>query len=80
MKNIQTKLTVSILSFFLISLVTLGGLNYWKAREIITVGVQNDMERIKYLPNLPKLLKKLRREARLLTKRLCKWNELRRLL
>ncbi len=46
MKNIQTKLTVSILSFFLISLITLGGLNYWKAREIITAGVQNDMERI----------------------------------
>ncbi|MDF2636356.1 MAG: mcpA 6 [Pelosinus sp.] len=46
MKSIQTKLTVSILTFFLISLAILGGLNYWKAREIITIGVQNDMQRI----------------------------------
>lgn len=35
MRSIQTKLTVAILTIFLISLSALGGLNYWKARNII---------------------------------------------
>jgi len=35
-KSLQTKLTVIILVIFLASLGTLGGLNYWKAREIIS--------------------------------------------
>ncbi|SFL78806.1 methyl-accepting chemotaxis protein [Pelosinus propionicus] len=46
MKSIQTKLIASILTFFLISLMALGGLNYWKAREIITNGVKDDMQRL----------------------------------
>lgn len=35
MKSIQMKLTVTILIIFLIALSTLGGLNYWKARDIV---------------------------------------------
>ncbi|MDR3565818.1 MAG: methyl-accepting chemotaxis protein, partial [Negativicutes bacterium] len=35
MKSLQTKLTVIILVIFLISLSALGGLNYWKAREML---------------------------------------------
>ncbi len=36
MKSIQTKLTVIILLIFIIAMVTLGGLNYWKARQAIS--------------------------------------------
>lgn len=36
MKSIQTKLTVFILSIVLVSMGILGGVNYWKARQIIT--------------------------------------------
>ena len=42
-KSIQTKLTVTILVIFLVALGTLGGLNYWKARSIITENVQKEM-------------------------------------
>jgi methyl-accepting chemotaxis protein len=43
-KSIQTKMTVTILAIFLVSLVALGGLNYWKARVIITETVTSDMQ------------------------------------
>ena len=36
MKSIQTKLTVTILIIFVVAMGTLGGLNYWKARQIIS--------------------------------------------
>lgn len=36
MRSIQTKLIVVILSIFLVSMSILGGLNYWRARQIIT--------------------------------------------
>lgn len=36
MKSIQTKLTVTILIIFIIAMGSLGGLNYWKARQIIS--------------------------------------------
>ncbi|HWQ62321.1 MAG TPA: cache domain-containing protein, partial [Negativicutes bacterium] len=43
MKSIQTKLTVTILVIFLVALGALGGLNYWKARDIITQTITHDM-------------------------------------
>ncbi|MDR3590802.1 MAG: methyl-accepting chemotaxis protein [Negativicutes bacterium] len=43
MKSLQTKLTVTILIIFLIALGALGGLNYWKARDIITENLTKDM-------------------------------------
>ena len=43
MKSIQTKLTLSILVIFLVALGVLGGLNYWKARSIITENITADM-------------------------------------
>ncbi|MDR3563366.1 MAG: methyl-accepting chemotaxis protein [Negativicutes bacterium] len=43
MKSLQTKLTVIILAIFLVSLGALGGLNYWKARQIITENITKDM-------------------------------------
>lgn len=49
MKSIQKKLTVTTLLIFLMALSTLGGLNYWKAREIITGDITNSMqEEVKY--------------------------------
>jgi methyl-accepting chemotaxis protein len=36
MKSIQTKLTVSMLVIFCLALGILGGLNYWKARQLLT--------------------------------------------
>ncbi len=36
MKSIQMKLTVTICVIFLVALSTLGGLNYWKARQIVS--------------------------------------------
>ena len=46
MKSIQMKLTVTILAIFLVALSVLGGLNYWKAREIIAKSVTEDMEKL----------------------------------
>ena len=43
MKSIQAKLTASILVIFLVALGVLGGLNYWKARSIITENITFDM-------------------------------------
>lgn len=43
MKSIQTKLMISILAIFLVALSALGGLNYWKARAIITEKVTQEM-------------------------------------
>jgi methyl-accepting chemotaxis protein len=42
-KSLQTKLTVTILVIFFVALSALGGLNYWKARNIITENVKKDM-------------------------------------
>jgi methyl-accepting chemotaxis protein len=44
MKSIQTRLTVVILLILLVALGTLGGLNYWKARDIITDNIVASME------------------------------------
>jgi methyl-accepting chemotaxis protein len=44
MKSIQTKLTITILTIFFVALSALGGLNYWKARSIITENVAKDMQ------------------------------------
>lgn len=43
MKSIQTKMTVTILTIFLVALVALGGLNYWKARTIVTENITKEM-------------------------------------
>ncbi|HWR39749.1 MAG TPA: methyl-accepting chemotaxis protein [Patescibacteria group bacterium] len=43
MKSIQAKLTVIILIIFLAALGTLGGLNYWKARELIYKSTINEI-------------------------------------
>ncbi len=43
MKSIQTKLTVTILVIFLVSLGALGGLNYWKARNIIIENINHEL-------------------------------------
>ena len=43
MKSIQAKLTVTILILFLVAMSTLGSLNYWKARNIITENITSDM-------------------------------------
>jgi len=43
MKSIQTKLTVTILIIFVLAMGTLGGLNYWKARQIISNGMVKDI-------------------------------------
>ena len=44
MKSIQMKLTVTILIIFLGALSTLGGLNYWKARELVYTGTVNEIK------------------------------------
>ncbi|HWR29661.1 MAG TPA: methyl-accepting chemotaxis protein [Negativicutes bacterium] len=46
MKSIQTKLTVIILTVFIIALGTLSGLNYWKARSIVTENISADMTKL----------------------------------
>ncbi|TWH46750.1 methyl-accepting chemotaxis protein [Sporomusa sp. KB1] len=46
MKSIQAKLTVTILIIIFVALSALGGLNYWKAREIITQSITGDMEKM----------------------------------
>lgn len=43
MRSIQTKLTVFILLIVLGAMGTLGGLNYWKARSIITDNMSSDI-------------------------------------
>jgi methyl-accepting chemotaxis protein len=43
MKSIQTKMTISILAIFLLALIALGGLNYWKARSIISDTLTKEM-------------------------------------
>lgn len=44
-KSIQTKLTVTILIIFFVALVALGGLNYWKARAIISEDLGTNMQK-----------------------------------
>lgn len=44
MKSIQTKLSITILIIFLFAMGALGGLNYWKARSIITGNITNDIQ------------------------------------
>ncbi len=46
MKSIQAKLTASVLVIFLVALVTIGGLNYWQARGILTDNLSTDMEKL----------------------------------
>ncbi|HWR41350.1 MAG TPA: methyl-accepting chemotaxis protein [Patescibacteria group bacterium] len=44
MKSIQMKLTVTILAIFLGALGTLGGLNYWKARELVYTNTTKEIQ------------------------------------
>ena len=46
MKSIQAKLTVTILTIFLVAMSALGGLNYWKARNIITETITSDIQKL----------------------------------
>jgi len=46
LKSIQMKLTIIILVIFIGALGTLAGLNYWKARQIITQNVTTEMEKL----------------------------------
>jgi len=43
MRSIQTKLIVVILSIFLVSMSILGGLNYWRARGVITENLNTEI-------------------------------------
>ncbi len=43
MKSLQIKLTVTILVIFLCSLSVLGGLNYWKARDIVKENITAEL-------------------------------------
>ena len=43
MRSIQAKLTSTILIIFLVAMGTLGGLNYWRARSIITGDIKKSM-------------------------------------
>jgi len=43
MKSIQTKLTITIFTMFLVAMSVLGGLNYWKARQIIVENVTSNI-------------------------------------
>ncbi|EGO63343.1 methyl-accepting chemotaxis protein [Acetonema longum] len=45
MKSIQTKLTLTVLTIFFVALSLLGGINYWKARGIITENITKDITR-----------------------------------
>ena len=42
-KSIQTKLTITVLTIFLVALSVLGGINYWKARGIITESITKEI-------------------------------------
>ncbi len=46
MKSIQTKLMVTILLIFFVAMSVLGGLNYWRARNIITGNMTNDLQNL----------------------------------
>ncbi|MDR3560620.1 MAG: methyl-accepting chemotaxis protein, partial [Negativicutes bacterium] len=46
MKSLQTKLTVIILVIFLVALSALGGLNYWKAREMISEDLNESLAKM----------------------------------
>lgn len=46
MRSIQTKLTCMILAIFLVAMCALGGLNYWKARTIISDNVTSNQQAI----------------------------------
>ncbi len=46
MKSIQAKLTVVILVIFLVALGTLGGLNYWKARQLVYDNVRDSVVKV----------------------------------
>lgn len=43
MKNLQTKLMIAILTILTAALGIMGGLNFWKARDIITQSISADM-------------------------------------
>ena len=43
MKSIQMKLTVIILAIFVVAMAALGGLNYWKARQIIISNLNQEI-------------------------------------
>jgi len=43
-KSIQVKLTISIVAILFIAMLTLGGLNYWKAQSIIRGNIANEMQ------------------------------------
>jgi len=60
MKSIQTKLMAVILSISFVSMVALGGLNYWKTRSIIIQNINNNMgrEAIISADNISKWLEK----------------------
>lgn len=45
MKSIQAKLTITILVIFCVALATLGGINYWKARNIILDDINISMSK-----------------------------------
>jgi methyl-accepting chemotaxis protein len=45
MKTIQMKLTITILTILFLALTILGGLNYWKAREVILNDISNSMNK-----------------------------------
>lgn len=44
MNSLQTKLTVIILSIFLIAMGALGGLNYWQANKMLTEKIFEDLQ------------------------------------
>lgn len=46
MRSIQAKLTLMILVILIVAMCTLGGLNYWKARTIITDNVMHNQQAI----------------------------------
>jgi len=43
MKSLQTKLMIAILTILLVALGSMGGLNFWKARDIITQTISANM-------------------------------------
>jgi len=43
MKSLQTKLMIAILTILLVALGSMGGLNFWKARDIITQTISTNM-------------------------------------
>jgi methyl-accepting chemotaxis protein len=46
MSSLQTKLTVIILTIFLVALGALGGLNYWQANKMLTQAIYDDAKSI----------------------------------